>query len=177
MPEDEFVDRHPSDHRFSRRSNLRAGTEQFPEPGAYASHHGKESTPTQFANPTDRSRRAACPRTACSLRATFAGRGSRLGSLVSACAISHSGTGIHAEPARPEAGALGSGRDGLRLVRATRDQLGVAWSAQTEPLSWQVVCWDSRDAAVARLKLSGTHRRARTGAGSAARARARPASG
>ena len=57
-------------------------------------------------------------------------------------------------------GALGSGRDGLRLVRATRDQLGVAWSAQAEPLSWQVVCWDSRDAAVARLKLSGTHRRA-----------------
>jgi hypothetical protein len=36
----------------------------------------------------------------------------------------------------------------------------VAWSAQTEPFSWQVVCWDSRDAAVARLKLSGTHRRA-----------------
>src|SRR6266516_1037611 len=34
-------------HRFSRRSNLRAGTEQFPEPGAYASHDGKESTPTQ----------------------------------------------------------------------------------------------------------------------------------
>jgi hypothetical protein len=36
----------------------------------------------------------------------------------------------------------------------------VAWSAQTEPFSWQVVCWDSRDATVARLKLSGTHRRA-----------------
>jgi len=35
-----------------------------------------------------------------------------------------------------------------------------AWSAEADPLSWQVVCWDSRDAAVARLKLSGTHRRA-----------------
>jgi hypothetical protein len=36
----------------------------------------------------------------------------------------------------------------------------VAWSAEADPLSWQVVCWDSRDAAVARLKLSGRHRRA-----------------
>ena len=57
-------------------------------------------------------------------------------------------------------GAAGSGGDALRVVRATRDQLGVAWSAEADPLSWQVVCWDSRDAAVARLKLSGTHRRA-----------------
>jgi hypothetical protein len=57
-------------------------------------------------------------------------------------------------------GAEGSGGDALRVVRATRDQLGVAWSAQPDPLSWQVVCWDSRDAAVARLKLSGRHRRA-----------------
>src|SRR6266498_1491902 len=56
--------------------------------------------------------------------------------------------------------ATGSGGDALRVVRATRDQLGVAWSAEIDPLSWQVVCWDSRDAAVARLKLAGTHRRA-----------------
>jgi hypothetical protein len=57
-------------------------------------------------------------------------------------------------------GAVGSGGDALRLVRATRDQLGVAWSVEADALSWRVVCWDSRDAAVARLKLSGTHRRA-----------------
>jgi hypothetical protein len=57
-------------------------------------------------------------------------------------------------------GAGGSGADPLRVVRATRDQLGVAWSAEADPLSWRVVCWDSRDAAVARLKLGGTHRRA-----------------
>jgi hypothetical protein len=56
--------------------------------------------------------------------------------------------------------AAGSGGDALRVVRATRDQLGVAWSAEADPLFWQVVCWDSRDAAVARLKLSGRHRRA-----------------
>jgi hypothetical protein len=56
--------------------------------------------------------------------------------------------------------AAGSGGDALRVVRATRDQLGVAWSAEADPLSWQVVCWDSRDAAVARLRLSGRHRRA-----------------
>src|SRR6266540_4167743 len=61
-------------------------------------------------------------------------------------------------PSQGSAG--GSGGDALRLVRATRDQLGVAWSVEADPLSWQVVCWDSRDAAVARLKLSGTHRRA-----------------
>ena len=36
----------------------------------------------------------------------------------------------------------------------------VAWSVEADPISWQVVCWDSRDAAVARLKLAGTHRRA-----------------
>ena len=57
-------------------------------------------------------------------------------------------------------GAAGSGGDGLRVVRATRDQLGVEWSAEADPLSWQVVCWDSRDAAVARLQLTATHRRA-----------------
>jgi hypothetical protein len=57
-------------------------------------------------------------------------------------------------------GAAGSRGDHLRVVRATRDQLGVAWSAETDPVSWRVVCWDSRDAAVARLKLAGTHRRA-----------------
>jgi hypothetical protein len=58
------------------------------------------------------------------------------------------------------ASAAGPEGDALRVVRATRDQLGVAWSAQADPLSWRVVCWDSRDAAVARLKLAGTHRRA-----------------
>ena len=57
-------------------------------------------------------------------------------------------------------GAAGSGGDALRVVRTTRDQLGVAWSAEADPLSWQIVCWDSRGAAVARLKLTGTHRRA-----------------
>src|SRR5512132_469687 len=57
-------------------------------------------------------------------------------------------------------GAAGSGGDALRVVRTTRDQLGVAWSSEADPLSWQVVCWDGRGAAVARLKLSGTHRRA-----------------
>jgi len=57
-------------------------------------------------------------------------------------------------------GAAGSGGDTLRVVRATRDQLQVAWSAEADPLSWQVICWDSRDAAVARLQLTGTHRRA-----------------
>src|SRR6266498_790242 len=57
-------------------------------------------------------------------------------------------------------GAAGSGGDALRVVRATCDQLGVAWSAEADPLSWQIVCWDSRGAAVARLKLTGTHRRA-----------------
>jgi hypothetical protein len=61
---------------------------------------------------------------------------------------------------RSRGGAAGSGGDALRLVRTTRDQLGVAWSAAGDPFSWRVVCWDSRDAAVARLKLSGTHRRA-----------------
>jgi hypothetical protein len=54
----------------------------------------------------------------------------------------------------------GSGGDALRVVRATRDQLGVAWSAEADPLFWRVVCWDSRDVAVARLKLKGRHRRA-----------------
>jgi hypothetical protein len=56
--------------------------------------------------------------------------------------------------------AAGLGGDALRVVRVTRDQLGVAWSAEADPLSWQVVCWDIRDAAVARLELTGTHRRA-----------------
>jgi hypothetical protein len=69
----------------------------------------------------------------------------------------------HRHPARTgplRGGAADSGGDALRVVRATRDQLGVAWSAPADPLSWRVVCWDSRDTAVARLKLSGTHRRA-----------------
>src|SRR5438128_2496838 len=61
---------------------------------------------------------------------------------------------------RSRDGAAGSGGDALRVVRATRDQLGVAWSAEADPLSWRVVCWDSRDAVVARLKLSRRHWRA-----------------
>jgi hypothetical protein len=36
----------------------------------------------------------------------------------------------------------------------------VEWSAAADPRTWRVVCWDARDAAVARLKLTGTHRRA-----------------
>ena len=51
----------------------------------------------------------------------------------------------------------------LRVVRATRDQLRVEWSAEADPLCWRVVCWDGRGAAVARLKLTGTHRRATFG--------------
>src|SRR5438128_103799 len=61
---------------------------------------------------------------------------------------------------RSRDGAAGSGGDALRVVRARRDQLGVAWSAEADPLSWQVVCWDSRGATVVRLELTGTHRRA-----------------
>ena len=56
--------------------------------------------------------------------------------------------------------AADSRADALRVVRATRDQLGVAWSAEADVASWQVVCWDRRDAAVVRLKLTGEHRRA-----------------
>jgi hypothetical protein len=48
----------------------------------------------------------------------------------------------------------------LRVVRATHDQLRVEWSAEADPRWWQVVCWDGRDVAIARLKLSGAHRRA-----------------
>ena len=54
----------------------------------------------------------------------------------------------------------GASADRLWLARSTRDQLGVAWSAVNDAVSWQVVCWDSRDAAVARLRLTGEHRRA-----------------
>jgi hypothetical protein len=50
--------------------------------------------------------------------------------------------------------------DGLWLARATRDQLGVAWSALPDAVAWQVVCWDCHDAAVGRLRLTGRHRRA-----------------
>jgi hypothetical protein len=57
-------------------------------------------------------------------------------------------------------GGAGSGGDGLRVVRATRDQLRVEWSAKPDPRLWRVVCWDGRDTAVARLELGGTHRRA-----------------
>jgi hypothetical protein len=60
----------------------------------------------------------------------------------------------------PWGDAAGSGGDALRVVRATRDQLGVVWSAEADPFAWQIVCWDGRGAAVARLKLTGTHRRA-----------------
>ena len=61
----------------------------------------------------------------------------------------------------PAAGRLTrAGADGLWLARATRDQLGVSWFAVTDAVAWQVVCWDSDDAAVGRLRLSGRHRRA-----------------
>jgi len=50
--------------------------------------------------------------------------------------------------------------DRLWLARATRDQLGVAWAAVPDAVAWQVVCWDSHDAAVGRLRLTGRHRRA-----------------
>lgn len=57
-------------------------------------------------------------------------------------------------------GAAGSGGNGLRVVRATRDQLRVEWSTEPDPRLWRVVCRDGRDTAVARLELGGTHRRA-----------------
>jgi len=61
----------------------------------------------------------------------------------------------------PAAGRLmRASADGLWLARATRDQLGVSWSAVTDAVAWQVVCWDRDDAAVGRLRLSGRHRRA-----------------
>jgi hypothetical protein len=61
----------------------------------------------------------------------------------------------------PAAGRLTTASaDGLWLARATRDQLGVAWSAVPDAVAWQVVCWDSDDAAVGRLRLRGRHRRA-----------------
>jgi hypothetical protein len=68
--------------------------------------------------------------------------------------------GHRGRPGPSAGGASGSGGDALRVVRVTRDQLGVAWAAETEPRSWQVVCWDSRDVGVARLELTGRHRRA-----------------
>ena len=55
---------------------------------------------------------------------------------------------------------MGSAGVALRVVRATRDQLGVAWAVEGDPLCWRVVCWDSGNVAVARLTLSGSHRRA-----------------
>src|SRR5439155_4810777 len=39
-------------------SQLGAGTEQFPEPGSYASHHGKESTPAQLTTDQQAASRA-----------------------------------------------------------------------------------------------------------------------
>jgi hypothetical protein len=68
--------------------------------------------------------------------------------------------GVEAEPAPSGMGPAAEMRTALRVVRATHDQLRVEWSAEVDPLSWQVVCWDGRDAAVARLTLTGTHRRA-----------------
>jgi hypothetical protein len=62
MREDEFVHRHALDDRFPRRSNLRAGTEQLPEPGAYASHDGKESTRSQLTGPSGRALTCGMPR-------------------------------------------------------------------------------------------------------------------
>src|SRR5881398_889514 len=53
-----------------------------------------------------------------------------------------------------------AGADGLWLVRATRDHLAVAWPALPGAVVWQVVCWDSHDAAVGQLRLTGRHRRA-----------------
>ena len=108
---------------------------------------------------------AAWPSRCSSLRTSSQGKGSSLGSLTSACAVSQhlAVRAIRAAPAASERSAADSGGDALRVVRATRDQLGVAWSTEADPLSWQVVCWDSRDAAVARLKLPGTHRRATFG--------------
>jgi len=48
----------------------------------------------------------------------------------------------------------------LQLVRSTRDKLELAWPAVGDVRSWRVVCWDSRDTAVALLTLPGEHRRA-----------------
>jgi hypothetical protein len=70
------------------------------------------------------------------------------------------------EPRKGAANDLAAGRftragaDRLWLARATGDQLGVAWSALPGVVVWQVVCWDSHDAAVGRLRLAGRHRRA-----------------
>jgi hypothetical protein len=49
---------------------------------------------------------------------------------------------------------------GLRLARATSDQLTVGWDRRADVAVWQVVCWDSRAAPVARLRLGAKHRRA-----------------
>src|SRR5436190_1187668 len=70
------------------------------------------------------------------------------------------------EPRKAAANDLASSRfrragaDGLWLVRATRDHLAVAWSALPGAVVWQVVCWDSHDAAVGGLRLTERHRRA-----------------
>src|SRR6266511_2424962 len=52
------------------------------------------------------------------------------------------------------------GESELRLARATNDQLMVAWDRRADVVVWQVVCWDSRAAPVARLRLDAKHRRA-----------------
>jgi len=93
------------------------------------------------------------------------GRGARRGG----CTIAVMGTG---GAGRAGAGRLAGGRGqargpasrlgegGLRLARATSDQLTVAWDRQADVAVWQVVCWDSRAAPVARIRLGAKHRRA-----------------
>ena len=56
--------------------------------------------------------------------------------------------------------AASTGAGGLRLARSTSNQLTVAWDRQPEVAFWLVTCWDSRDVAVARLRLPVEHRRA-----------------
>jgi hypothetical protein len=50
--------------------------------------------------------------------------------------------------------------DGLRLLRATGDQLAVGWPAIGGVASWQVLCWDRDNRTVARLALGARHQRA-----------------
>jgi hypothetical protein len=88
-------------------------------------------------------------------RSSLGSLGSRMGGEPAPSREGHRG-----RPGPSAGGASGSGGDALRVVRVTRDQLGVAWAAEAEPRSWRVVCWDSRDVAVARLELTGRHRRA-----------------
>jgi hypothetical protein len=113
------------------RRTRRAGT-------ATASHH----TDRIFGTDRQRPRHSAAGATAASSRSTSSGGRGR------------------GEISTFRDGPPAAVRTALRVVRATHDQLRVEWSAEADPLSWQVVCWDGRDAAVARLKLGGMHRRA-----------------